>query len=515
VALVEKVLDVAARQPAAQAIVWRGGIWSYADLSAGIAAFAAGLRARQLRPGARVAILLRNSPHFAAAYYGVMSAGYVAVPLNVQERSYALANQIEHSGSSVLIVDGAHPEWQRLRDAVAGRALEIIEVSPGERRELNQLIEDVGTGVSPGAYAEPFEISIGHGGLASIVYTSGTTGQPKGVMLSHSNLEENTKAVIASLGLTESDHSLCVLPFHFSYGNSVLNSHLLAGARLTLEDNLAFPHVLLQHLRDSRATGLAGVASTFALLLGRHDLRDFDLGHLRYITQAGGPMPRTLLAKLREQLPAVNVFVMYGQTEATARLTCLPPGDIDRKPGSVGIPLDGVEVEIRDEKGPVEPGIVGDVFVRGPNVMLGYWHDPDGTSEVLIEGWLRTRDLGFLDDDGYLFISGRATDMIKVGAFRVSPHEIEDAISSMDDVVDVAVAGIADDVLGEAVRAFIVPRAGSALTVMAVKAFCRDNLASYKIPREVEFVTSLPRTASGKVQRFKLVGGEQRSNDVR
>jgi acyl-CoA synthetase (AMP-forming)/AMP-acid ligase II len=349
---------------------------------------------------------------------------------------------------------------------------------------------------------------LGWNDLATIMYTSGTTGNPKGVMLSHRNLRANADAIIHSLELTRQDHTLCVLPFYFSYGNSVLHSHLLCGARLTLEDNFAFPRLMLQRIQDEGISGFAGVPSTFALLLSRQRLEDFDLSRLRYVTQAGGPMPRPLLEELRKRLRAARVFVMYGQTEATARLTCLPPEDLDSKPGSVGVPVTGVEIDIREETRSLPPGGVGEIFVRGPNVMLGYWNDAAASADVLRDGWLRTRDLGYMDQDGYLYLVGRATDMIKTGAFRVSPQEIEEVIAAIEGVEDAAGVAIPDEVLGQAVKAVVVPRPGADLTVMAVKAHCRANLASYKVPKAVEFATALPRTSSGKVQRFKLAGAE-------
>jgi acyl-CoA synthetase (AMP-forming)/AMP-acid ligase II len=451
-----------------------------------------------------VALLLRNSPQYVATYYGVLAADCVAVPLNVQERAPVLAKQIEDSGSGLLIGDTAHAEWERVGGAIRGLLVDRVGLHLLEGRESVALL---GSGLGTPSPGQPAVAPRAQDrDLASIIYTSGTTGRPKGVMLSHANLHANARAIIASLGLTDQDHSLCVLPFHFSYGNSVLHSHLLSGARLTLEDNFAFPQLMLQRLQDERVSGFAGVPSTFALLLGRHRLQDFDLSSLRYVTQAGGPMPRPLLAKLREQLPRTKIFLMYGQTEATARLTCLPPEHLERKPGSVGLPVSGVEIEVREGEGTVPPGRVGEIFVRGPNVMLGYWNDPAATAEVLRDGWLRTRDLGYLDEEGYLFIVGRTTDMIKVGAFRVSPQEIEEIIAGLEGVEEAAVVGIADEVLGQAVKAVVVPKPGAEMTAMAVKAYCRDNLASYKVPKVVEFAAELPRTSSGKVQRHKLAG---------
>jgi long-chain acyl-CoA synthetase len=505
-ALVHELEIIAKRRPHAAALAWRAARWTYADLLASIGIVADALNARGVPRGGRVGLLIRNSPYYVAAYYAALATGRVAVPLNVQERAPVLAKQVADSEASVVMGDADHPEWPALGAALGGTAAKLVAIRLADGGESMRALADALAMPDGGGVSVDASSAVEDDALAAIVYTSGTTGRPKGVMLSHANLLANTRAVIASLGLTAGDHSLCVLPFHFSYGNSVLHSHLLCGARLTLEDNFAFPQLMLQRLQDERVSGFAGVPSTFALLLGRQRLQDFDLSGLRYVTQAGGPMPAPLVAKLREQLPRTSVFLMYGQTEATARLTCLPPEDLDKKPGSVGRPIAGVEIEIREHGRRAEPGRVGEICARGPNVMLGYWKDPAATAEVLSDGWLRTRDVGYLDEDGYLFIVGRTTDMIKVGAFRVGPQEIEEIIAGIDGVQEAGVVGIPDDVLGQAIKAVIVLRPGAALTAMAVKAHCRQNLASYKIPKVIEFAAALPRTSSGKVQRFKLAG---------
>ena len=508
--LVQALEGIAQRQPQSPALTWRTTTWTYGELRAASATIERALARRDVPRGTRVALLLRNSPHYVAAYYGTLASACVAVPLNVHERAPVLIRQIENCGAQILIGDVAHPEWGAVTAAARSSSIEVIglkldgdELVAAFQRELE--------GTS-GLAASKMTGDIGEHELASIIYTSGTTGSPKGVMLSHGNLHANADAIIRSLGLNEHDHMLCVLPFYFSYGNSVLHSHLLCGARLTLEDNLAFPRLILQRLQDDRISGFAGVPSTFALLLGRHRLEDFDLSHLRYVTQAGGPMPRALLDELRKGLAGVRVFVMYGQTEATARLTCLPPEDLDRKPGSVGLPISGVEIDVREAGRPLPPHGVGEIFVRGPNVMLGYWNDAAATAEVLRDGWLRTRDLGYLDGDGYLYLVGRTTDMLKIGAFRVSPQEIEEVLASIEGVEEAAVVAIPDEILGQAVKAFIVPRPDAALSAMSVKAHCRAHLATYKIPKAVEFISALPKTSSGKIQRFKLAGAES-TND--
>jgi acyl-CoA synthetase (AMP-forming)/AMP-acid ligase II len=324
-------------------------------------------------------------------------------------------------------------------------------------------------------------------------------------MLSHRNLLANALSIIEYLQLSSADRGLCVLPFHFSYGNSVLHTHLLSGACLALEDNFAFPHVTLRHMQDAAITGFSGVPSTFALLLGRCRLNDYDLSHLRYLTQAGGAMARPLIERLREQAPGTQIFIMYGQTEATSRLTYLPPAQLEAKLGAVGIPIPGVQIEVRDSRFQQVPaGEIGEVCARGPNIMLGYWNDPAATAQAVRDGWLRTGDLARMDEDGYLYIEGRASDMIKVGAFRVSPQEIEEVLLALHGVEEAGVTGIADETLGQAIKAVIVPSPGARLEILDVKAHCRENLAAYKVPRLIEFAPTLPRTSSGKIQRFKL-----------
>jgi acyl-CoA synthetase (AMP-forming)/AMP-acid ligase II len=234
-------------------------------------------------------------------------------------------------------------------------------------------------------------------------------------------------------------------------------------------------------------------------------LENYDLGSLRYVTQAGGAMSPELTRRLRKALPHVQLFVMYGQTEATARLTYLPPADLDRKPGSVGRPLCGVEIEIRREDrsaAAAEEG--GEVWVRGANVMLGYWQDPATSASVLAAGWLKTGDMGYLDREGYLYLHGRRSDMIKTGAHRVHPLDVENVIQELPGVAEVAVAGVDDDILGQTIKAFVVAAPGASIDPMKIKAHCRERLANYKIPKYVEIVPALPKTASGKVRRHEL-----------
>jgi len=489
---------IARQTPGAPALSWRGAVWSYGELRRAVGCMQRKLSESGVEPGSRVALLVRNSPHYVASYFGVIAAGCVAVPLNVQERASVLSRQIEHAGCSAVIADPQHPEWSALSTAIASAAPLLLTL-------------DLQTATSGDAFCGALNVNsesslpdLQGDEPAMMIYTSGTTSRPKGVLLSNGALVANARAIAAYLQITAHDKVLCGLPFHFSYGSSVLNSNLIAGAQLLLEDNFAFPQQTLKRMQEEGVTGFPGVPSTFALLLGRCQLSDFDLGQLRYITQAGGSMPRAQIEKLRQQLPHTQVFIMYGQTEATARLSYLSPEHLEDKLGSVGMPLPGVEIQIRSEGAVLPAGDVGEICARGPNIMLGYWREPELTAQVLRDGWLHTGDLGHLDDDGFLFIDGRAVEMIKVGAFRVSPQEVEEVLATYPGVEEVAVTGVADEVLGQSIKAVIVLREGAPPDLRGVKAHCRQHLASYKVPKVVEFAAALPRTSSGKVQRFKL-----------
>jgi acyl-CoA synthetase (AMP-forming)/AMP-acid ligase II len=487
--IIADIAAVAGRTPDAPALSWHDCTWTYAELERAIGCVQRKLADLHLPRGARVPLLVRNSPQYAALYYGVMAAGHVAVPLNTAERAGVLARQVGHAEPSVIFADVAHPEWPAFTEAIAGHegALLPLEIAGGTG-SLNSFCETLGNGSGP-AIAD----NVAESSLAMILYTSGTTALPKGVMLSHGNLAANARAIVDYLEIEPADKVLCMLPFQFSYGTSVLNSNLRAGAHLFLEDNFAFPHLVLKHMEQEGITGFPGVPSTFALLLGRCRLEEFDLRRLRYITQAGGPMPKPHIQQLHAGLPHTKMFIMYGQTEATARLTYLPPDKLDAKLGSVGVPLPGVEIEIRDERRPVPVGEVGEICARGPNVMLGYWRQPDLSSMALRSGWLHTGDLGHLDGDGYLYIDGRTADMIKVGAFRVSPQEVEEVIASYPGVEEVGVAGVEDAILGQTIKALVVMRAGSEGEAQALKAHCRHLLAAFKVPKVIEFTTALPR----------------------
>jgi acyl-CoA synthetase (AMP-forming)/AMP-acid ligase II len=484
--LLELLYRNTGRNPAAEAIVHGERRETYGSLWARVQAFGTDLMQRGARPGDRVVVVLENSPEFVAAYYGTHFAGGAVVALNTQAKSRDLANWIRHCGARWLVMSEKHPEFAELRSALEA-GVTVLPQAPS----------------AVAAASDPRPVA--RDDLAAIIYTSGTTGDPKGVMLSHGNLTANVESIVGYLKLRASDRVMHVLPCFYSYGNSVLHTHLAAGACIVFENSLMYPQVVLQRMVRERVTAFSGVPSTFAVLLSRANLRDFDLTSVRYLSQAGGPLPPAQIERTRAAFPNAEFFVMYGQTEATARICDLPPERLDEKLGTVGLPIPGVEVEVRDADDHVLPaGDVGEICVRGPNIMLGYWNNPGATGQTVRNGWLHTGHLARRDADGYIRIEGRQSDMIKAGAHRISPKEIEEAIAELPGVAEVAVAGMPDEVLGEAIVAFIVPVANAGLEQRTVQAHCRARLAQYKIPKSVRLVDALRKTASGKVRRHLL-----------
>jgi long-chain acyl-CoA synthetase len=488
--LVELLRQHAEQRPQAEALVQGARRVRYGELWLAAAAVARQLREHGLQSGDRVCLLLDGSPEYVASYYGILAAGGVVVALNTAAKARDLVGWIGHCGARFLI-HGNHPELAAtLRELPA--ACRPIDV-----QSLAAATADNGSAgvIAP---AQP-------DALAAIIYTSGTTGDPKGVMLSHRNLVSNVLAVASYLRLTPADRVLHALPFYYSYGNSVLHTHLAAGASVVIESSLVYPHRVLARMVEERVTGFSGVPATYSLLLSRTQLDTYPLDALRYLTQAGGAMSPADIVHIRSLLPQVEFFVMYGQTEATSRLAYLPPERLPGKLGAAGVPIADTEIAVLDAEGrPLPVGEVGEICARGPGVMLGYWNNPAATAQVLRDGWLWTGDLGYLDDDGFLYIQGRSSEMIKTGAHRVSPAEIEDVVAELAGVAEVAAAGVPDPLLGQVIKVWLVRRSGARLDEREVLAYCRRSLPNYKVPKQVAFVDVLPKTASGKVRRLAL-----------
>lgn len=466
---------------------------TYAQVWAEIKTVAELLKNKGVNPGDSVALLMANSAMYIAAYYAVWYVGGYVVALNTTLKAKELANLIAHCDTKVVLHDTEVKEASTLSYLLEKR-VQLIELQFGCNNETTEKQNGIFSQNSPDNQA-----------LAAVIYTSGTTGQPKGVMLSHLNIQSNTETIINYLSLGSDDKIMCVLPFFYSYGNSVMHTHLSVGATLVLENSFLYPQKTLQVMEKEEVTGFSGVPSTFALLLTRTKIENFNFHKLRYVTQAGGAMSANDIDRFRSTLEHVQFYVMYGQTEATARLTYLEPVKIDEKRGSVGKAILSVSLKIVDDQDrEVDTGEIGEVYARGDNVMLGYYRNPEGTEKTIVNGWLKTGDRGRLDNEGYLFLVGRNREMIKSGAHRIAPAEIEEVLCEHSMIKEAAIVGEDDELLGQVIKAFIVPKKWGELEKRDVLRFSKERLSQYKIPKNIEFIESLPKTTSGKVKKYLL-----------
>jgi acyl-CoA synthetase (AMP-forming)/AMP-acid ligase II len=346
--------------------------------------------------------------------------------------------------------------------------------------------------------------------LATIIYTSSSTGIPKGVMLTHLNMISAATSITTYLENVPEDIIINVLPLSFDYGLYQVLMAFKFGGTVVLEKSFTYPYEIIKQMVKEKVTGFPGVPTIFVILLQLEDLEKFDLSSLRYITNTAASLPVTHILRLREIFPQARLYSMYGLTECK-RVSYLPPEELERRPGSVGKGMPNEEVWIVDEMGNrVGPGIVGELVVRGSNVMKGYWGDQEATNRALKPGIipgekvLYTGDLFKMDEDGYLYFVGRKDDMIKSKGERVSPKEVENAIYGMEGVAEVAVIPVPDDILGQAIKAYVVPKNGYVMNEKDLFLHCKKTLEEFTIPKYFEFRNSLPKNASGKIDKLTL-----------
>jgi acyl-CoA synthetase (AMP-forming)/AMP-acid ligase II len=345
--------------------------------------------------------------------------------------------------------------------------------------------------------------------LACLIYTSGSTGDPKGVMSTHANMVFAAASIIQYLENTPQDIVINVLPLSFDYGLYQLLMVFKFGGTLVLESSFAFPAAILNRISEEQVSGLPGVPTVFALLL-QMDLSRFGLSSLRYLTNTAAALPVEHIQQLRDAFPWARLYSMYGLTECK-RTLYLPPEQLDHRPGSVGIAIPGTEVWIEDEDGTrLGPGQVGELVVRGSHVMQGYWNAPELTAHRYRPGrypaerFLYTGDLFKMDNEGYLYFVARKDDIIKSRGEKVAPKEVEGVIYQLKGVTEVAVIGVPDALLGEAIKAFVVTSNGVQLSEQDVLRHCKQHLEDFMVPKQIEFMTSLPKTSSGKIKKTGL-----------
>lgn len=443
------------------------------------------LRDLGLRPGHRVAVIGANGLGWVSAYLAILASGMVAVPIAATLPPDEHISRLEWIHARAVFLGPA--ELSRLSGPLDGRLPHLPLEAPVE---------------APGAGPRLHCVEVESDADAVLAFTSGTTGRPRVVRLTHGNLQANTESILGYLPLDSSERVLAVLPFSYVFGASLLHTHLRVGATLVVQPSAAFPQQMVRRMVEERCTGFAGVPSTFAVLLrnsgfGRQPLRD-----LRLIQQAGGKLAPAMVNELRKAQPQAQLFVMYGQTEATARLSYLPPEDLDRKPGSIGRGIPGVSLRVVGEHGvEVRPGETGEIRARGRNISPGYLDDPDETARRMPDGELRTGDLATVDDEGYIYVVDRREDFIKSWGVRISSQEIEAVALQLPDLISVAVVGVPDDAAGERVEMVAVSRDGSQLSAADVIAHCRARLAKYMVPVAVHLVPLIPLNGNGKVAK--------------
>lgn len=485
---------------------------TYARLAAAVDALAATLAARGVGRGDRVMIYGENTVETAVAFWAALAANGVAVMVNPQTRPGRLAWLLEDCRPAALITE-AHlhrgfgdvaPACPHLRTVIVAGALPDGKLAalPGGTAWAAAL--EQGRSAAP-----PPRACIDHD-LAALIYTSGSTGDPKGVMHTHRSMRAAASAIGAYLDYRADDVILDVLPLSFDYGLYQLIMSVRAGARLVLERSFGYPARVLDRIERERVTTLPGVPTLFALLAELRSLADRDLSSLRCVTNTGAALPLKHIEMLRAVWPTARIFSMYGLTECK-RVSYLPPEDLAHKPRSVGIAIPNTELWIADAAGNrLPPDTVGQIIVRGATLMRGYWEKPEATARKLKPGPLPgeqvlwTGDYGRLDADGYLYFVGRMDDIIKSRGEKVAPREVEDALVHLRGVKEAAVIGVPDPVLGEAIKAFVVPEAGASLDPRTLQRGCMAVLESYKVPTVIEVVDALPLTDSGKIKKNGL-----------
>ena len=488
--LVDQLARSASRHATRDAVIAGSERLTYGALWAAVEQAATTLADLGVEPGDRVALATPATTDAVVAHYAVWAAGAAVVPLDADATPYELRSRLLHCDPRIVIA-GDVPGRGLAASGAIPDGVPVVQISQLRRETTSRRQRAASTG-----------------DLAAILYTSGTTDQPKGVMLTHGNLAANTEAVVDSLDLRPDDRVFSPLPLFYAYGCSVLHSHLAAGGAIVLSD-LVYAERAVERMAAERVTGFAGVPWMFTTLIDRTSFPTRPLPSLRYVAQAGARMPPADIARVMRARPDVAFFVMYGQTEATSRLTCLPPGELGRRAGSVGRPIRGVRIEVRRPDGSrAAPDESGEVVAAGPGIMAGYWRAPEATKAALALDdrgrWLRTGDRGYLDRDGYLYLDGRLSDLIKVGGHRVSPAEVEEIARRLPGVAHAAAVAAPDALLGQVVHLVVVRAAGANVSAAELVAHCRKYLSAYKTPRHVTFTDMLPHTRSGKLQRARV-----------
>lgn len=497
------------RLPDKVALVCDGQRLTYGQLDKMANRLAHSLIEKGVQRGDRVGLYLHNSVEVVIGIFAILKAGAVFVPINATVKRDKLHYILNNCRATVLLADA--------RADLSGLVEETNQAVPSLKGVI--LCGKSAMDLNHGSRCTPFETALSRFpdtrpsrqgidvDLACLIYTSGTTGDPKGVMSDHSAMVFAASSIIEYLENVESDVVINVLPLSFDYGLYQLLMTFKFGGTLVLEKSFTYPAAVLKRMEQERVTGFPGVPTVYAMLLPM-DLSGFDLSSLRYMSNTAAALPVSHIEAIRKKFPNATLYSMYGLTE-TKRTLFLPPTELDRRPGSVGIPIPGTEAWVEDESGRrLGPNEVGELVVRGRHVMRGYWEAPEATAKRFRyaptgERFCYTGDLFRLDENGFFYFVGRKDDIIKSRGEKVPPKEVESVLYNLPGVREVAVIGVPDPILGQAIKAFIVTENGE-LSDKQVLAYCRANLEDYMVPKFVEFTKELPKTSSGKITKTGL-----------
>lgn len=473
---------------------WKNEQVSFADFNNRVNQVAQGLRAFGVKHGDKVALLLKNCPEFLYAFCACNKLGAVVVPINPQLKGEEVKYILDNSESFALI---ASAEFAPMVPTIGTQlgAVRYVGATPTDENAFDTFWSMPET--APAAQVAPDDI-------ASIIYTSGTTGKPKGVLLSHANYDFDVWSTIEGGQYTENDRLLCMLPlFHVNAQVVSLLPALRVGATFILLEGFS-ARDFLPTLAHYRATTFSSVPTIYAILNNRFEEGQYDLSSLRLCICGAAPLPVEVYNEFERKFKAF-MLEGYGLSEATCCVT-INPIDGQRKIGSIGLPLPGQQVKIFDDHGhEAHVNQIGEIVVRGPNVMQGYYRNPEATEATIRDGWLHTGDLGTMDEDGYIYIVGRKKEMIICGGENIYPKEIEEVLYRHPSVLEAAVIGLPHPIWGEEVVAVLTLREGQNLSEQEVIDYCKQYLADYKCPRQVRLTASFPKTATGKILKRELV----------
>ncbi|MFZ7096190.1 class I adenylate-forming enzyme family protein [Luteimonas dalianensis] len=498
----------AAHRPGHAAMICGGRHVSYADLAEASERFAAALVHTQgFTNGERCVLFLENRMETAAGLFGTLYAGGVFSVINPTTKAGKLAWVLNDCEATVLVTQASLLPAARAAAAEVPSLRRVVVVDATDGLSGREITWDSFIGAHPRLDTAPRGIDID---LAMLVYTSGSTGQPKGVMMTHTNIEHAATSITTYLRMTPDDIVLSVLPLAFDYGLYQLLMCVKLGATLVLEKSFAFPQKILPLLASERITGFPLVPTMAALIVQLRNFRPEWAASVKFLTNTAAALPPAHIARLRELFPQARLYSMYGMTESK-RCTWLPPEELDRRPESVGIAIPFTEAWVADDQGkPLPADTVGELVVRGGHVMQGYWRNPEATAQALRPGrypWekvLHTGDLFRMDAEGFLYFVGRKDDIIKSRGEKVSPKEVENVLYALPGVREAAVVGVPDEILGRALKAILAVDENVTLTNREVIAHCSARLEEFMVPRLIEFRDALPKTNTGKIRRAAL-----------